>query len=183
MKKIILISGGQRSGKSSYAESLALSMSEHPIYVATARVWDKEFASRIQKHKDARGPMWVNIEEEKQLSNISLPSSNNLDAKNIIVIDCVTLWATNFYYDTINNPINIDYSVKEILEKIKEEFNAFTSKYATFIFVTNEIGLGGVSPNKAQREFTDILGWLNQYIASKADEVVLMISGIPVKIK
>ena len=73
--------------------------------------------------------------------------------------------------------------VEQALQQIKEEFEKFTSQDATFIFVTNEIGLGGVSENKVQRQFTDLLGWLNQYIASKADEVLLMVSGIPVKIK
>ena len=69
------------------------------------------------------------------------------------------------------------------LEAVKAEFEKFVDQDAVFIFVTNEIGLGGVSPNKLQRQFTDLLGWANQYIASKADEVILMVSGIPVKIK
>ena len=73
--------------------------------------------------------------------------------------------------------------VEQTLQQIKEEFEEFTAQDATFIFVTNEIGLGGVSENKVQRQFTDLLGWLNQYIASKADEVVFMVSGIPMKIK
>ena len=66
---------------------------------------------------------------------------------------------------------------------VKTEFDKFTSQDATFIFVTNEIGMGGTSENKVQRMFTDLLGWANQYIASKADEVILMVSGIPMKIK
>jgi adenosylcobinamide kinase/adenosylcobinamide-phosphate guanylyltransferase len=73
--------------------------------------------------------------------------------------------------------------VERTLQQIKAEFEKFTAQDATFIFVTNEIGLSGVSENKVQRQFTDLLGWLNQYIASKADEVVFMISGIPMKIK
>ena len=68
-------------------------------------------------------------------------------------------------------------------ELIKKEFDQFTQQEATFIFVTNEIGMGGISSNEVQRRFTDLQGWVNQYIASKADEVVLMVSGIPVKIK
>ena len=69
------------------------------------------------------------------------------------------------------------------LELAKAEFDAFTNHDATYIFVTNEIGLGGVSENALQRKFTDLQGWMNQYIAQKADEVILMVSGIPVKVK
>ena len=71
----------------------------------------------------------------------------------------------------------------QALAAAKEEFNRFTAQDATFIFVTNEIGMGGTSENEIQRKFTDMQGWMNQYIASRADEVILMVSGIPVKIK
>lgn len=73
--------------------------------------------------------------------------------------------------------------VEETLQAVKEEFLRFTSQEATFIFVTNEIGMGGISTNEVQRRFTDLLGWTNQFVASQADEVYLMVSGIPVKIK
>ena len=96
------------------------------------------------------------------------------------MIDCVTLWLTNLFFAKENEPSN---SVDEILESAKIEFDRFTSQEATFIFVTNEIGLGGVSENALQRKFTDLQGWMNQYIAQKADEVILMVSGIAVKIK
>ena len=91
------------------------------------------------------------------------------------VIDCVTLWCTNYF---VEQP-----KVSLALEALKQEFDRFTAQDATFIFVTNEIGMGGVSPNEVQRRFTDLQGWMNQYIASKADQVVLMVSGIPVKVK
>ena len=68
MKKIILITGGQRSGKSLQAETLALSLSDHPVYLATAHIWDEEFRQRVNRHQERRGPQWTNIEEEKQLS-------------------------------------------------------------------------------------------------------------------
>ena len=76
-----------------------------------------------------------------------------------------------------------DSNVEKSLTELKEEFNRLTQQEAYFIFVTNEIGLGGVSPDPVQRKFTDLQGWLNQHIASRADEVVLMVSGIPMKIK
>ena len=93
----------------------------------------------------------------------------------MVVIDCVTLWLTNFFTETSD--------VQQTLETAKKEFDRFTSQDATFIFVTNEIGSGGVSSNALQRRFTDLEGWMNQYIASRADEVILMVSGINVKIK
>lgn len=169
MKRIILITGGARSGKSSYAEKMALKLSPNPIYMATARVWDEEFRQRVIKHQQARGPEWTNIEEEKELSKYDVTGK-------VILIDCVTLWCTNYFFEYQGN-------VKQALELAKQEFDRFTTQEATFIFVTNEIGMGGTSENELQRKFTDMQGWMNQYVAEQADEVTLMVCGIPVKIK
>ena len=169
MKRIILITGGARSGKSSYAEKTALSLAPNPVYLATARVWDDEFRERVNRHQARRGPEWTNIEEEKELSRHDLTNR-------VVLIDCITMWCNNFFFD-----LNDD--VDATLSAMKEEFLKFTDQDATFIFVTNEIGMGGTSPNDIQRRFTDLQGWMNQYVASQADEVILMISGIPVKIK
>ena len=168
MKKVILITGGARSGKSRYAEELALSLSKNPVYVATAHVWDEEFRERVKKHQERRGPEWTNIEEEMLLSRHDLTGR-------VAVIDCVTLWCTNFFFQM--------QEVDAALEALKAEFDKFTAHDATYIFVTNEIGMGGVSDNAVQRKFTDLQGWMNQYVASKADEVILMVSGIAVKVK
>lgn len=169
MKQIILVTGGQRSGKSTYAERTALSMTKNPVYLATSRIWDEEFRQRVQKHKDGRGPEWTNIEEEKELSKHDLTGR-------VVVIDCVTLWSTNFFFDLESN-------VQKAFNSIIEEFDKFAQQDACLIFVTNEIGLGGTSDNEIQRKFTDLLGWVNQYIARKADNVYLMVSGIPLTIK
>ena len=168
MSKIILITGGQRSGKSSHAERLALSLSDNPVYVATAHVWDEEFRERVRRHQERRGPQWTNIEEEKYLSRHDLTGR-------VAVIDCVTLWLTNFFFE--------NQDVDKTLQAVKEEFDRFTARDATYIFVTNEIGSGGVSVDAVQRRFTDLQGWMNQYIASRADEVILMVSGLPVTVK
>lgn len=169
MRKITLITGGQRSGKSNHAQRLALSLSPHPVYLATSRIWDEEHQKRIEKHKADRGAEWINIEEEKELSK------HNLEGK-VILIDCVTLWATNFFFD-------MQSDTEAALEALKEEFDKFTRQDAEYIFVTNEIGMGEMSQNDLQRRFADLQGWLNQYIAEKADEVYLMVSGIAVKVK
>ena len=88
-KKVILVTGGQRSGKSGYAQRLALSLSPKPVYLATSRIWDEEFRKRVERHQRDRGPEWTNIEEEKYLSRHDLTDR-------VVVIDCVTLWGTNF---------------------------------------------------------------------------------------
>ena len=169
MKRIILITGGARSGKSSYAEKLALSFSSHPVYMATAHVWDEKFRQRVIRHQESRGPEWTNIEEEISLGK------HDVNGK-VVLVDCVTLWCTNFFFESQGN-------VKQALEAVKQEFDRFTKQEATFIFVTNEIGMGGTSENELQRKFTDMQGWMNQYVAARADEVILMVCGIPMKVK
>ncbi len=185
-----MITGGQRSGKSTEAERLALSLSPNPVYMATAHIWDDEFRERVRKHQERRGAEWTNIEEEMHLSR------HDVEGR-VVLIDCCTLWATNFYFQlpkdaedshatnegTDTHAVKEAEGVEACLSSLCAEFDRFTSQDATFIFVTNEIGLGGVSANAVQRKFTDLLGWFNQYVASKADEVYLMVSGIKVKIK
>ena len=169
MKQIILITGGARSGKSNYAERLALSLSPNPVYLATSRIWDEEFRQRVLRHQANRGPEWTNIEEEKELSRHSLQGR-------VVLIDCVTLWCTNYFFD-------LEADTDKALAAIKAEFDRLTEQEATFIFVTNEIGMGGASENLIQRKITDKQGRKNQYIATRANQVLLMVSGIPVKVK
>lgn len=170
MTRVLLITGGQRSGKSQYAEQLALSLSPNPIYVATARVFDEEFRQRVALHQARRGPQWTNIEEEKELARYDF-------SQRVVLIDCLTLWATNFFFD-------FNESIEQALTALRQQLEAlFAQKEVTYIFVTNELGLGGVSPNATQRRFTDLQGSLNQIVAQRADEVTLMVSGIPVRIK
>ena len=169
MKQIILITGGARSGKSSYAERLALSLSPHPVYMATSRIWDEEFRHRVQRHQAERAAEWTNIEEEKELSR------HNVEGR-VVLVDCVTLWCTNFFFD-------LDANTQQALEEAKAAFDRLVAQEATFIFVTNEIGMGETSANDVQRKFTDMQGWMNQYIAQQATKVILMVSGIAVPIK
>ncbi|MDR1880231.1 MAG: bifunctional adenosylcobinamide kinase/adenosylcobinamide-phosphate guanylyltransferase [Tannerellaceae bacterium] len=169
MKHIILITGGQRSGKSRYAQQVALKEAERPVYLATSRPWDDEHRRRIARHQQDRGEEWITIEEDKHIGKHQLPGQ-------VVVVDCVTLWATNFFFDSQSD---VDAS----LAGLKEEFAKFTAPDACYIFITNEIGWGGTSTDDLQRRFTDLQGWINQFIASEADEVVCMVSGIPMKIK
>ena len=108
-KHIVLVTGGQRSGKSGYAQKLALSLTANPVYLATSRVWDEEFRERVLRHQADRGPEWTNIEEEKYLSRHDLNG-------HVVVIDCVTLWGTNFFFDN-------EGDTNRSLAELKEEFN------------------------------------------------------------
>ena len=171
MKRILLITGGQRSGKSAYAEERALALSGHPVYVATAHVDkdDAEFCRRVARHRQRRGEQWTTVEEELQLGSLDMTGRT-------VLVDCVTLWCTNFF-------MACDCDTDRARAAMEQEFDQFTRHDAQYIFVTNEIGLGGISGNAVQRRFTDLQGFMNQYIARLADEVVLMISGIPMQIK
>ena len=93
-----------------------------------------------------------------------------------MLLDCLTLWATNYFFD-------LKEDIDTALTALKEEFDRLISQDATFLIVTNELGMGGVSTSHTQRLFTQLQGWMNQYIASRADRVTLMVSGIPVTIK
>jgi adenosylcobinamide kinase/adenosylcobinamide-phosphate guanylyltransferase len=167
---IYFITGGERSGKSSYAENMAKGLSENPMYVATARKWDDDFQKRIDRHQKDRDDRWINIEKEKFLSEIDFSGK-------VAVIDCVTLWLTNFFVDTKND-------VQLCLEQAKVEFDAIVlQENSTIIIISNEIGMGVHAETLIGRKFTELQGWMNQYLAKKADTVVLMVSGIPVTIK
>lgn len=169
MSYIHLITGGERSGKSTYAESEALRLSGQPVYLATARVWDEEFRQRILRHQERRGPEWTNIEEDIR------PSKHDFTG-HVVLIDCITLWATNYFFD-------MQQDVDQALEALKKEFDTLVQQDATFIFVTNELGMGGMSESRTQRLFTQLQGWMNQYVAARADRVTLMVSGLPLTVK
>ena len=169
MSYIHLITGGERSGKSTYAESEALRLSGQPVYLATARVWDEEFRQRILRHQERRGPEWTNIEEDIR------PSKHDFTGR-VVLIDCITLWATNYFFD-------MQQDVDQALKALKKEFDTLVQQDATFIFVTNELGMGGMSESRTQRLFTQLQGWMNQYVAARADRVTLMVSGLPLTVK
>lgn len=166
---IHLVTGGQRSGKSDFAEKLALSVSDKPIYLATSRIWDEGHRLRIEKHKERRKKNWTSVEEEKEISKY------NFDNKTVL-LDCITLWLTNFFFD---NKQDIDKSLLEA----KKEFDALIKQNINLIIVTNEIGLGGHPESEMAMKFADLQGYMNQYIASKADKMTMIISGIPLTIK
>ncbi len=166
---IYYITGGERSGKSSYAQKLAEELSDSPYYLATSRIWDEDFKERVKRHVSDRDESWITIEEEKNISSV-IPS------KSVIVIDCVTLWLTNLFVDT-------KYNVQQSLEFAKKEVEKLLAIDATIIIISNEIGMGVHSSSESGRKFTELQGWTNQFIAKKSEKAVLMVSGLPITLK
>ncbi|CAM1365115.1 Adenosylcobinamide kinase/adenosylcobinamide phosphate guanyltransferase [Tenacibaculum litopenaei] len=166
---IYYISGGERSGKSSYAERLAESLSSAPIYLATSRIWDANFKKRVQRHIDDRGEQWSTVEEEKKLSTV-------IAAGQTVVIDCVTLWLTNYFTDT-------ESDVQKSLQLAKEEFGKLQQIDGNIIIISNEIGMGLHATSSIGRKFVELQGWMNQYIAQRADKATFMVSGLPLHLK
>lgn len=169
MREIIFITGGQRSGKSNFAKRLAEEKSASPIFLATSRIWDEEFADRIKRHQSERGSNWQTIEKDKSISQLKLEGK-------VVVLDCVTLWLNNFFFDN-------EYDLEKTLQEVKSEWNLFIDQDFTLIVISNELGMGVIPADKGTRQFTDLQGWVNQHIASLSDSVYLMVSGISVKIK
>lgn len=166
---LTLVTGGARSGKSAYAEDLVLNSGLDPIYVATAAAHDEEMARRIDAHRKRRGAKWMLVEEE-----IDLPGVISEQAKTgrIILIDCLTLWLSNL--------LMADADIEKQVDKLCD---ALSVVRGDIVLVTNEVGLGIVPDNALARRFRDLAGTLNQRIASMADRVILIVSGISVTIK
>jgi len=177
---LTLILGGARSGKSSFAEKIAQKKGGNEVsYVATAEARDEEMKKRIKKHKNMRNSNWQTIEEPLFLGEVL----SSLSPGKVVLVDCITIFITNHIFLNENKNEKIDYSSKE--EKIIEEIEKIIeqSKNKDVILVSNEIGMGVVPSNKLGREFRDIAGRVNQFLAQEAAEVYLTIAGIPVELK
>lgn len=167
--RIIFISGGQRSGKSVFSEKLALSLSSHPVYIATAKIEDDETLRRVEIHRKRRGDRW---------STIEAPFIQDADLSGeTVLFDCLTMFATNHFLENDTDVETTICAVKTQLERL------FSNHGATIIVVSNEIGFGGISSNSMQRRFTDVQGTLNQWVASQAAEAYLVVSGLPLRLK
>jgi adenosylcobinamide kinase/adenosylcobinamide-phosphate guanylyltransferase len=184
--KIILITGGARSGKSSFAEKLAADSSQKVAYIATAIPFDEGMKDRIKKHKNSRPNYWMTYEIYKDIYKYIDQISQNYD---VILLDCVTILVTNLMFE--NHEIHWDTIKREEIDKIeihiKKQISLLIDEMKTSkiksILVTNEVGMGIVPENKLSRVFRDIAGRINQFIAGSADEVYFTVSGIPMKIK
>lgn len=185
MAKLVLITGGARSGKSTLAEEMAKKSGEKVLYVATAKAVDTEMLERIAIHKAQRPSQWETYEGYKNLGGALADKLTDLDA---VLLDCVTIWVSNLMLDREFEWDNLTRErVTQIENEIKNEVEALISlaqqKDTTFILVTNEVGLGVVPPYAMGRDFRDIAGRINQIIANAADEVYFCVSGIPWRLK
>ena len=166
---IVYISGGVRSGKSRFAQDMALRLSTEPVYLATARIWDEDFQERVNRHKAERGAEWTNFEAYQELHKLPLQGR-------VVVVDCITLWLTNFFMD-------FDHELEKSLQAFKQEINHLVNLDATFIIISNELGMGLHADTAMGRKFTDLQGLANQYVASLAEEAIFMVSGLPLYLK
>ncbi len=166
MRKTILVLGGCRSGKSSFALSLARGYSKK-IYLATCDPLDKEMKDRINRHREERGEEWQLVEETIEISSVF-----DSHKEGVLLVDCVTLWITNLLMEELD-PLEKTDSLLESLHRFQ----------GTALFVSNEVGYGIVPENSLARKFRDVSGLVNQKIAEFAHEVVLVTAGIPLYLK
>lgn len=177
---ITLVTGGARSGKSTFAESLYRDM-EDVVYIATSRVWDEEMKERIKLHKESRPSHWRTYEGNYTLTK-ALGEERNY------ILDCITLLTSNIMFDVAKDIEYIDFKLqKEIENRVWEELHslikAIEERKYNLVMVTNEVGFSLVPDNHIGRVFRDIQGRVNQRIAALSHEVYLVCCGIPVKIK
>lgn len=172
MGKIILVTGGARCGKSRVAEGLAGRFGAPLGYIATAAAGDDEMAARIARHRERRGPDWQTMEEPLDLCGVIRGHDGFFRA---LLVDCVTLWLTNLLL-TYDDP-------SRVLSEVERLVVLFQEVQTPLVLVSNEVGMGIVPENRLAREFRDLAGEANQMIATVADEVYVVISGIPLKLK
>lgn len=182
MSEIILITGGARSGKSSFAEGL-LKGSDDVLYIATAIRTDAEMEARIAHHIRTRNPRWITHEGYRDLDG-----ALGQKGKPAILLDCVTNMISNLLFDQPEDPETLTREGEEALfMAIREEFEKLLAKARrddrTLILVSNEVGMGLISEYRLGRLFVDFAGFINQYLASQADRVYFMVSGLPLTVK
>lgn len=179
MAKIILVTGGARSGKSSYALELAESLAERKLFVATCPDLDAEMADRVTRHKKEReGRGWATIESQIDLASVFSTQARDYD---VVLVDCITLWVNNILYIHDQRSVHVDDST--IAELCAAWLQQAGHLEATLILVTNEVGLGVVPDNALARKYRDLVGTCNQLIAKRADEVILVSCGLPLSLK
>lgn len=183
---IILVIGGARSGKSTYAENLCKNYGGSVCYLATAKAIDDDMVRRINKHKLQRPSHWSTIEKHRDFDLLSEEKSfMNCDT---FLLDCVTIMITNIMfdeeidYDTCNNE-TIEIVEKSVNNEMKKLINIMKNHKKTLVLVANEVGMGLVPSYRLGNIFRDIAGRTNQYLAQEADEVYNVICGLPQKLK
>lgn len=170
-----LILGGARSGKSAYAERLASALELPVTYIATAQVYDDEFAKRVSHHKERRPPHWMLVETPFNLGQTLL---ENDAPDSCLIIDCLTLWLAQCICPDCDKPERLDWQAEK-----QTLLNALPQLQATVFLVSNEVGMGIVPLGEINRQFQDEQGRLNQHVAAIADQVSFIAAGLPLKLK
>ncbi len=184
MSKVIMIVGGSRSGKSTYAEQIARQLAaengQEVYYLATATVWDDEFAERVRKHQQRRPVEWHTIEEPCDIDQVLLAQT---DKRGVFLIDGIGTWVANLMYRDNYPDFSWDLArERAFFSKVNSLIQSW-SDMATIIVVADEVGMAIIPENEQGRVFRDLNGWANQYLAKEASEVYLMTCGIPLRIK
>ncbi|GBC64014.1 bifunctional adenosylcobinamide kinase/adenosylc obinamide-phosphate guanylyltransferase [Desulfonema ishimotonii] len=173
MKDITFVVGGCRSGKSGYGQRLAESVSDkNRIFIATCVPYDDEMRDRVKKHREVRDRNWTTVEAPILLPEAIVESSRK---GAVVLADCLTLWVTNLLLDPAESE-RVDGHIEKLIA-------ALGRAECPVILVSNEVGCGIVPENKLARLFRDIVGTVNQSVASASDHVVWTVAGIDVKIK
>ena len=178
-----MITGGARSGKSRFAQKLALESGGPVLFVATAEAGDEEMKQRIEEHKRERPADWSLLEVT---SHVGSHIGEKLGEDRVVVVDCITLLVSNIlsqYIDQDSEQIDAQFIEEKIIAETNELVECIGQKDASFFIVTNEVGLGLVPDNKAGRLYRDLLGRANQILAQCASEVYMMVAGLPVRIQ
>lgn len=173
MSKVILVTGGARSGKSRFAEGLAGRFEPVRGYVATGQPGDEEMAARIARHRERRGPEWQTLEEPVELTRAVLGADGRYS---VLLVDCITLWLSNLLFHP-------DGGAPQALERVRQFTEIFGSLKTPLVIVSNEVGMGIVPEHPLARAFRDLAGEANELIAARADEVYVTISGLPLRLK
>ncbi len=173
MSKMTFVFGGARSGKSRYAVEAAKRCGKKIVFIATAAALDEEMKNRIRLHRASRPKGWGLVEEPLNLSDALLGLKSEYD---VVIIDCIGLWISNLLMADMKD-IVIEKRIKALVRGISG------AKTDLVIMVSNEVGEGILPGDSLSRRFRDLAGLANQIIAAKAEEVIMMKAGIPVKIK
>ena len=181
-KALIFILGGARSGKSSYAEQLAAQRGTHVTYVATAQAWDEEMAVRIANHKAQRPAHWRTVEAPQQVGPALAAAEAAGGECEVVLVDCLTLLASNVIL-ALPEPVEVSAAEDALRTEVDALLAAYTESRATWIIVSNEVGLGIVPSYPLGRVYRDALGRANQQLAAAADEVLFMVAGLPMRVK
>jgi adenosylcobinamide kinase/adenosylcobinamide-phosphate guanylyltransferase len=178
-RRLILILGGARSGKSTHAEKLAREYQKPVLYVATAQAGDKEMAMRIAQHRTQRPAQWITLEAPRAIGTAIRASGVSAP---VVLVDCLTLLANNIFVP-LPEPIDFAEAEKLLNIEIDDLLTTYAASNAVWIIVSNEVGLGLVPPYPLGRIYRDVLGKANQRLAAVADEVLFMVAGLPLKAK